>query len=65
MALTVPKQEITHYGTATTDAVLCNADIDSVHLTVAEISWTPPEKQSGVEVTPGNLPYGLLTRLER
>ena len=60
MGLAIPKQEITHkYGTATTDIVLGDADIDSVHLTVAEISWTPPEKKSGAEGT-GGLLDGIL-----
>jgi len=59
--MAIPKQEITHkYGTATTDVVLSDADIDSVHLTVAEISWTPPEKKAGTESTPAGLLDGLL-----
>jgi hypothetical protein len=61
MGMAIPKQEITHkYGTATTDVVLGDADIDSVHLTVAEISWTPPEKKADTESTPGGLLDGLL-----
>jgi len=60
MGINVPKQEITHkYGVATTDVVLGDADIDSVRLTVAEISWTPQEKKPDAETTPGNLLDGF------
>lgn len=61
MGIAIPKQEITHkYGTATTDVVLGDADVDSVHLTVAEIAWTPPEKKSGAEGASGGLLDGIL-----
>jgi hypothetical protein len=51
--MAVPKQEILHkYGTATTQVILSDADIDSVHLTVEQTSWTPPVKQPG-EKDPG------------
>ncbi len=53
MGLAIPKQEITHkYAIDATDVSLSDADIDSVHITSPEISWTPPEKKSGAEVTP-------------
>jgi hypothetical protein len=61
MGLAIPKQEITHkYGAATTDVVLGDADVDSVHLTVAEIPWTPPVKKTGADGTSGGLLDGLM-----
>jgi hypothetical protein len=56
MGMAIPKQETTHkYGTATTDVVLSDADVDSVSLTVAETSWTPSEKKADTESAPGSL----------
>ncbi|WP_213805263.1 carboxypeptidase-like regulatory domain-containing protein [Granulicella sp. dw_53] len=52
MGLNIPDQEITHkYGTTTTDITLTDSDVDSIHLTVAEVSWTPPEKKPRTQLS--------------
>lgn len=50
--MNVPNPEITRkYGTATTEVVLADTDVDSVRLEVAETDWKPP---MGKSYTPEN-----------
>jgi len=63
MGMSIPNTKILHkYDSATTDVLLDDADVDSVHFSVAQTGWTPPPDKPGAaeEDSPADLLKGIL-----
>jgi hypothetical protein len=62
MGISIPNTKILHkYGSATTDVLLDDADVDSIHFSVAQTDWTPPpDKPGAAEDSPADLLKGLV-----